>query len=510
MWQIASSALPIGEVAKGLLAGQPGRKVAQNIAHRDSHSADARVTASLVGRERDSVSMGHDVSIRRLVPVAGPAELLSMVLTGLHAVGAAAWLWLSPGGFPPETARWAINVALPVAAIAVSLAALVCRFRGRPTAALDGALPALWIAASISARFVFPVTFGWLFLAPLAAGVGWLALVRRTATGRIEGIPAVGLLMLALVAGALVPRGLAGSDPSTHPLDHDLGELPPSGRLAESLTVGALARFEPISGTVTLADGAYSLRVRPLLSFMSRSPDRCWTLFAGGDDRVSPPRELTGIARDGAGWTFAWRDDAVHRLSLTPTSSGLSLVAATRLYSPVYSHLNTFTELVLTGHRDLALVFSPAPADPIPVYHAGYPFGDPARLAYLDSGGTLHVVEASSAEKGPFRKLASGPLRVGAPLAITVLDGGTPIWRVTFDDFATQASTEPSPTAGYGLPQNAIEFSLSTTSSASPAVIYITLAGTSVGRGYDSVGHAAGTYRNRMRIEGLGHRDNER
>jgi hypothetical protein len=35
----------------------------------------------------------------------------------------------------------------------------------------------------------------------------------------------------------------------------------------------------------------------------------------------------------------------------------------------------------------------------------------------------------------------------------------------------------------------------------SPVRIWLTLAGTSVGRGFDSVGHAAGTYRNRVRIE---------
>ena len=31
--------------------------------------------------------------------------------------------------------------------------------------------------------------------------------------------------------------------------------------------------------------------------------------------------------------------------------------------------------------------------------------------------------------------------------------------------------------------------------------VWLTLAGTSVGRGFDSVGHKAGTYRNRVRIE---------
>jgi hypothetical protein len=47
---------------------------------------------------------------------------------------------------------------------------------------------------------------------------------------------------------------------------------------------------------------------------------------------------------------------------------------------------------------------------------------------------------------------------------------------------------------------NAIEFSLEGDAPGSEAALFITLAGTSVGRGWDTVGHAAGTYRNRMRI----------
>jgi len=36
----------------------------------------------------------------------------------------------------------------------------------------------------------------------------------------------------------------------------------------------------------------------------------------------------------------------------------------------------------------------------------------------------------------------------------------------------------------------------------SPASIFVTLAATSVGRGWDCVAHNPGTYRNRIRIEG--------
>ena len=109
-------------------------------------------------------------------------------------------------------------------------------------------------------------------------------------------------------------------------------------------------------------------------------------------------------------------------------------------------------------------------------------------------------MQSDSGEKGPFTELAHGRLAPGAPLGLTLFDDDQPIARFDFADFAAQASTEPSPTAGWGVPQNAIEFSLSRDRPDAPAAIYMTLAGTSVGRGWDSVGHAAGLYRNRIDI----------
>jgi hypothetical protein len=48
---------------------------------------------------------------------------------------------------------------------------------------------------------------------------------------------------------------------------------------------------------------------------------------------------------------------------------------------------------------------------------------------------------------------------------------------------------------------NAIEFGRGDARPTAPVSLFITLAGTSVGRGWDSVGHSPGVYRNRMRIE---------
>jgi hypothetical protein len=165
--------------------------------------------------------------------------------------------------------------------------------------------------------------------------------------------------------------------------------------------------------------------------------------------------------------------------------------------------LNTYCELGLYGHKALSISFSPCPDQRIEVTYFQYPVGRPQRCAYVDAGGTFRVVEAASGEKGPFKPLASGPLARGEPLTITLYDADVPLCRITLEDWSAQAGTDLSPTAGWGLPVNVIEFSRYGEAPSSPVGISVTLAGTSVGRGWDSVAHAAGTYRNRMRVEAL-------
>jgi hypothetical protein len=135
------------------------------------------------------------------------------------------------------------------------------------------------------------------------------------------------------------------------------------------------------------------------------------------------------------------------------------------------------------------------------VFPFDYPVGRPARFAYLNAQQQFSVVEARSGEKGPFQPLAAGPLQRGEPLTLLLYEGDDIAASVTLDDWSTQLSTDLSPTAGWGVPMNAIEFFRLGENETDPIEIYLTLAGTSVGRGWDTVGHRAGMYRNRMRIE---------
>ncbi|MEM9774157.1 MAG: hypothetical protein AAF902_06225, partial [Chloroflexota bacterium] len=172
------------------------------------------------------------------------------------------------------------------------------------------------------------------------------------------------------------------------------------------------------------------------------------------------------------------------------------------LKTPVYSHLNSFSQITVFGGENLQIAFSAAGNQPITIQAAGYPFGEPGRMAYLDADDQFKVVEATNAEKGPFMPLAQGMLPENQSLEITLLSNDQAQCTIALDDWAAQASTQLSPTAGWGFPENSIEFRLTNDryENESYANIFISLASTSTGRGYESVGHAAGTYRNRIRI----------
>ena len=190
---------------------------------------------------------------------------------------------------------------------------------------------------------------------------------------------------------------------------------------------------------------------------------------------------------------------------LTATSQGAlaSVEAITHLKEPVYSHLNRFCYFEVVGHRRLSISFSPCDDTSIEVKNWQYPVGRPAEFAYVDEGGMFRVVRAKSAEKGPFTELAAGPLKRNDMLTIELQDDGKPLFQISLQDWAAQASTALSPTAGWQVPVNSIEFQRSGESANSAAYIWISLAATSVGRGWDCVGHSAGIYQNRIAIKSM-------
>jgi hypothetical protein len=425
-------------------------------------------------------------------------------ILALHLPAAIAWLWLMPRGWPIGSARLWVNEIAPIVifiAAAIALVALICR-RDRLLLSLALPLICLWLSVSIAALFVFPRS-GWLIttrLAPLAVLMLVTLLPFRKSLARRH----IAAIVIGLMIGPFVTLAERAPRPDTRPLN-----IPPPMVLSDasnpsvSIPIGDIARFSVRSGDVHVTTDRLLIEITPLLTFTSCSPDGGWINFASPADRTPPRRTLEKFSKQMNEAIATYNPGGTIRVATTEPDHALDIDAFTTLAQPTYSHLNTFSEISIAGHKKLSLAFSPCPNSKIDVTYYDYPFGRPATFACLGDDGIFRVLRATNSEKGPFTTIASGLLKRGEPLAITLFDEDIPRLRFTFDDWSAQLSTQPSPTAGWGVPVNAIEFSLMYDNPRAPAGIYMTLAATSVGRGFDSVGHAAGTYRNRMHVERL-------
>jgi hypothetical protein len=443
-------------------------------------------------------------------------RLFWLVVLVMHVFLAVGWWWLEPGGFGFEHPRFWSNTVAPVSGLAVTLTALAA-LRSGWSSTLRWLLPIWasgWAAAALTGRILFPITLYWLWLVPLGGAVAMgVAAVPpwHGAAGRGRKGALIATLLAAIAGTGLVyaqrpppanthPRGTAlateesSRDGAARPLPGVIPLNPRATVYASDATV--VVRFESLS-----------LTIQPLVRFLSGSQDGCWSILAPFSD--GPEQRLKRAERNGErscllGYDVVGQGPAELRARADAETGAISIDAATRLGKPVYSHLNGYCDIEVRGHHRLALAFSPCPNASIDVRPFDFPIGRPARFAFVQSDRTFRVVEASTGEKGPFHTLARGRLGADDSLAITLIDQDRPVGSITLADWAFQADTTLSPTTGWGMPVNAIEFSLSASAPTSPASIFITLAGTSVGRGLDCVGHRPGTYRNRVRCEPAG------
>jgi hypothetical protein len=420
----------------------------------------------------------------------------------------AAFIWfLLPHGFPWDHPRFWVNEVLPLALAGMSVAGFVALHKNNVSwaqatmaccAATYLTMAAVWLA-------IFPISGKKPALVAVLIGI-YLAVSASRAMRHYSwknGFAATGLLV-GIVLGGLLPLSQRSPDPATLPAEsvRQFATKPESG--TPDVSLPEFVKLLPFPGSVNVEFHQVSVDVQPLLEFISRSPDRCWTLLASARDRNGPSRAYAGWTQDADETTLHYAGEEPATLRLFPTAGNVFRLEATAMLpKPVFSHLNSCTAMQVQGHKRLFLSFSPCEDQLIEVTYSQYPTGRPSRFAYFGDDGAFRVVEATSGEKGPFTELARGKLSRHEKLTITFHDGDRPVGRITLVDFAAQASRQLSPCAGWGVPQNAIEFSLEQNCPDSPASIFVTLAGTSVGRGWDSVGHAAGLYRNRLEIERL-------
>jgi hypothetical protein len=442
------------------------------------------------------------------------------VLVG-HVVLAALWWWLQPGGFSLDHPRFWANRVAPLFGLVLAIGSLWALHRERIDLLrlLLPIWPAAWLAIAVTGKLMFPISLALGWLVPLAAATTMAALAFPMRVSEALGrdprmrVGLVGSIVVSVLAGAGVVCTQRVPAAATHPVNVRFPVVDSDSSRA-TIRPGAIrldgnVLIQTSGGSIMVPIAGLTLNVEPILTFSSRSPDGCPTILGGPVERAGPVPRFREGWRDGKRscsmiFELPGQGPAFLAALYEPDGDAFAVETVTRLNQPVYSHLNSFCDVEVRGHRRLSLEFSSCPGVPIEVRRFDYPIGRPARFAYRDRHGAFRVVEADNGEKGPYHTLASGPLGNDEPLSITLIDQGRAKAKITLADWAGQTDTTLSPTAGWGVPVNAIEFSLSGDRPESPASIFVTLAGTSVGRGWDCVGHAPGTYRNRLRVEKVG------
>lgn len=401
----------------------------------------------------------------------------STLSLALCALGASWALWRRPGVYGPDEGLWWATTGTVLAAWLLVLVAFVGALRRRAWwSYLAGLAPGVALVfAGLLGRFVFPRAPAPVFVMPFVLGLAWLLTTVRAFRQLPRRSRVVGLAVALVAApwGAVQPLARAPGPAGTRPL---LTVLP------EASDAGALSA----RGTLELDCGGARLSVAPLLEFLDASEDGFW------------PVASTDLTRALIGRPTLAGPGARARFQANLDGGRGTFEATTLVPSPVASHLNHFTKLVLTGLSAPALRLSPLP-EPLPLLPYDYPSGRPAHFAALTASLDLVAWRASDAEKGPFFELARARVSRETPLTLTFLDGDTPKCRLTFADFFAQADVSRSPTAGEGVPVNVVQFGRS--GATGEVVVFLSLAATGIGAGLETVVHREGVYRNRVRVD---------
>lgn len=340
----------------------------------------------------------------------------------VHLIFAGSYWWLSPKGFPFVHARLWLNSVLPMVVFFVTALGLLSLLRGRHQLAglTVGMLASGWLSGAITGRMLFPLSLRgfWglgVVIAICGFGLSWLLLRnQQRSLGK-----SLFLVLVSLLVGVFSVVSQASPSASTQPLDGVVPEPSVDWRANSSTTIelDSNLHFHPLSAELALRRGKIQFHCYPRLRFDRISPDGFWSLLAPRTKESS--RRFWRSSYDAKSYWFQYRDSTTVRLPLKQQDGVVKWTSWSSLAEDTASHLNSYFSLIIEGHQNLTIGFSPCPGKPIDVLPTDYPTGRPARFAYLTEQQKFRIVEATSGEKGPFRLLSAGKLQRGEPLSIT-------------------------------------------------------------------------------------------
>ncbi len=385
----------------------------------------------------------------------GPLLRLAMgtslrILLWTHATGAMVYACLQPRGFAIDSRSFFEHTVIaPGFALASFATALSVHLHQRTALSLMGVLAGFWIPIEVAGSIGNTLFADAMRLLLLGSAAG-LWLVLRSAKELRESRPPI--LIAALIGSTMGGAFLHATwaPPATVRPSGGKIDIPAREAGGPELESGDI-RVEVQESEVLILHPSGVVVVDPAPEFDACSITGFWTLFDSHRKTLGP-------------WSLERvRGEAVHLRAEGPgmRAEGLVSVApgcvrirvATTIEDEVCLHLGSCVR--------------------ISVPDATWQSGDFAAFR----NGRLELLRPTYREKGPFTtmaKLEDDPILVAAG------------WKIQVRGWADQASRAPSPTAGWGVSQAAIEFY--------DNEFFYELAGTSVGRGWHTVRCPPGTY----------------
>jgi hypothetical protein len=377
----------------------------------------------------------------------------------IHALASLGYWLAQPRGFGVFSRSFLEHQGVAAVLFAVSaagLAAIPLR-RRRVEGIAVGIVAGFWIASSSVIAVLGSTLASRAFWPILAGAIGFLFLSRRIVRPDPPAL-LTGGTVAGVVLSLLFWHAAWAPPATTRPKAANYHPAPLNPGPADGIRIaveGNHIDIETRSGKALLW---------PAFQYDSISDRGLWTIFdyrsstlPAWKRRTMDDGSLSLIAEnnDFNGWARVWVENG-----------SIHVRAETRVRQEIASHLSTVMELRLPG---------PATVEGVPwtLDHR-----DERSEFVAIRGGRIELLRAASREKGPFESLGAWPLRD----PVLTIDG----WKVQVRGWAEHGSPEPSPTAGWGVSQAAIE---------RVGDVYLwSLAATSIGRGWHTVRTAPGVY----------------
>ncbi|MDI1451003.1 hypothetical protein [Polyangium sp. 6x1] len=415
--------------------------------------------------------------------MAKTADVAARGLLGItafcHAAGGFAYALSQPRGFSVASAAFFEHELLGPLVVVVATVlgfALVTR-REKLVAAVTGAFAGFWFVVAGYGLFTGTTSYARLLVLPFAGAFLLAALAHRMHRRLV-------VVVLPALAGALSGAGFWASvmapRASTFPSNH----APKTGTIPEAepaLHKGGLR--VRVEGTSVVVDaGIHRAQIVPSFDYDAVADGCGLTVLDHRSARLPPFR----AGRDGDRIVFAAEDADFEAFGMVEIqgASTVRIDVSTTVRRELCAHLGSVVAVRLSRLRGSGDFMQGEEAS---INGFSWPSGDTGEPSFFVAfrGGELGFHRATRDEKGPFTTLGT----IDEPVITTRgLRLRVPSWK-------DQASREPSPTAGWGISQGAIEHY--------GAWFFWHIAATSIGRGWHTVRTAPGTYETTILVDAL-------